>query len=375
MKKRPISAISVAETKQPNWLVSMPSSDVTNVISNFMRTNVGEEMRKQKTKELRAELQKTKPKTNSRGYHYELIDEETIVKYKNRTSVIRVSCNSNLLSQADVATIKVFDYILYKAAERAVLTETDDDSDRKMEFPARDVMELFGYTDRHSIVQAFTKAFRILDSMRLVIGNKEQNNGDDIYIEGGAMPPLFTWCDVEYGKCKVYFNPDIPWRRIMTGFFFLPAFYFRLSQREALFLRHLAYRARMAGEDIGKSKDRSFVVRIDTISDVLQLPNPANTKNPGRDIKDVIDRCLETIETTQKDLKVPDSQWIKFEYVGLTKNNAAKMDDFLNQVKLKVILGSDIAEPYIEIAENKNKHVAAEIKKKRGRPPKNKQPD
>lgn len=141
----------------------------------------------------------------------------------------------------------------------------------------------------------------------------------------------------------------------------LPNFAYSLSNRAFDLLYGIMYLARQNTKQI-KEKGY-FTVSMRAIQERLALPSEIGQREPGKLIRQPIDKAMEEIEENLiNDMTDKGEPKIAFEIIGVADN--ANITEFLDNGKLKVILKDEYATGLIDIANTQKKKIETALKRK-----------
>ena len=101
------------------------------------------------------------------------------------------------------------------------------------------------------------------------------------------------------GICTVYMNSRVNWDFVLSFYTIIPKWAFKLKNNAYTLVRYIFYLARQNTEAI-KEKGY-FTISIRAVCAELNLPDMEETKNPGRDIINVIEDATSEIEQENND--------------------------------------------------------------------------
>lgn len=246
---------------------------------------------------------------------------------------------------------KLFVLALHKADQQGIYNGVL--SNDVVTFPLQELVDIGFYKDVRGARAGFNKGADALTSIK-VKGhvNKTAKTGSSV----DRLEVLFTGAGVEKGQCFIRLNYALDWRFIAQYFTSLPSYYFKLSNRASDLLYYIFYLARQNAREI--SEKGSFNISFRAIQHALLLPSEKQTKNPQRDIKDVIDSVLEEIEEQHR---------ATFNNTDLALlpcfDENAPITDYLDNGYLQVTLKGDHAKPFIEMSDKTAKKIEAAQKR------------
>lgn len=278
------------------------------------------------------------------------VDLSQRVKYTtdNTETTIHLD-NIDLFSKANKPLKKILTYTLIKLS-RTNVTETPS-HDICIRFPLEDLIELGCYSSMHTARQAFNKAKNPLTSIKIegVVRDKK----DMKQITDSGIEVLFTGAHIKNGIVEIYLNKRINWEIFALQYFsILPKSYFALSDNAADTLLNIFMLARKRLNDIGKKE--SFNISFRTLQQILDLPDEAQTKNPGRDIKEAILKALDEVgKMESKDLTIEPHF-----------NPNANITEFLEEGYAEIRLQNEYLEYFADLAHTKKTKIENTQKKR-----------
>lgn len=213
---------------------------------------------------------------------------------------------------------------------------------------------------RHGIYNATPALMGILARGKITRGKRNT-------ITQAKARTLFTAIDIDNNICQVRLNPepDMEWGTICAFYTFIPDFYFELSRRSANLLRYIFFLARQNAKSIKETG--YFTISFQAIHTELALPDVGKTKNPKRDIKDVISDAIEEIEekysrsvqstpeAKRRQPAEPDFSLLPVKDHGQpideTTDYNMPITEYLKKCKLRVSFKNEYAKSFVEMAE------------------------
>ena len=200
------------------------------------------------------------------------------------------------------------------------------------------------------------KAIRAITSIRMSVKRKRKGGGF-------AMSVLFPSMAVNNSILSVKLNEEVNWDPIMSYYTSIPDFAFELSGRAFDLVKTIFDRARQSTKEIKETG--SFPIRYRLIQSDLNLPNENASRNPGRDIKGVINDAIEEIEEKY-------SEYVK-KTVGFQEDPELSLiqevneDDpikkYLDDGRLIVTLKGSYAQRFINVQNRAEQHIKDARKK------------
>ena len=272
------------------------------------------------------------------------------VKYStdNTETTIHLD-NIDLFTKANKPLKKILTYTLVKLSKENVTENLDHDISIK--FPLQDFVDLGCYKTLRTARQAFNQAKNPLTSIKIegVVKDKKDMRA----ITESGIEVLFTGAHIKNGIVDIYLNKRINWDLFALQYFsILPKSYFSLSDNAADTLLNLFLLARKRLNDIGKNK--YFTISFRTLQQILELPEEASTKNPGRDIKEPILNALREISKIEEEDIVIEPVF----------NPNGNIIEFLEQGYAKIYLHNEYLEYFDDLAKTKTKKIENTMKKR-----------
>lgn len=212
-------------------------------------------------------------------------------------------------------------------------------------FPAQELIDRQLYKSPRSAREGFESAMDILTSIK-VQGELWYSKRKSISVY--QLSVLFPTARYEDGQCKIFLNQQIgDWNFIYQAFSILPKYYYELSNKPSELLYYIFFIARQHTEDI--KKRGHFTISFRAVQQALHLPNEKKTKNPKRDILDVINNAIDEIDSAQiKYFGNADLLSIYAEY-----NDSANITEILNEGFLCIYIAGEFAVPFIKLEDKK----------------------
>lgn len=226
-----------------------------------------------------------------------------------------------------------------------------------VKFPLRELVGKGQYSSMDSARLGFYKAGKVFQGFRL----NEYREKNNKFLRGGGATPFPDYY-VEDAFCYLALSPNMNWSPIVPYITVLPDYYFELSGRAADLLQYIFYLARQNTRKI--QQDGFFTISYRAIQSKLNLPDEKSTKNPGRDIKNVIDNTVAEIEDKYSEFSEqhgnPDFA------LELLENDNDPIGKYLDEGKLKVYLKGSYAQRFIEISKKTTKQIEAAKENRNG---------
>ena len=189
------------------------------------------------------------------------------------------------------------------------------------------------------------KGFDALSKMMLSgeIRDRKQNLSQD------EMAVLFINMQIKNNIVTIKLNPYLNLNILAPYFTLLPRYAFSLSTRAFDLLYLIFYLSR---QNIDKIRAQGyFTISMRTIQTRLSLPSEKNTRNPGRLIRDPIEKAIEEIENA--------SQTNELQLTMLGFSDEATVAEFLDSGYLKVELKGTYAKDFIELSKKHSAMIKA----------------
>lgn len=163
--------------------------------------------------------------------------------------------------------------------------------DTKVKFSLKDLVSYGFYSSTHTARAGFERAMDILQSIRVAWStNKKKQMHSAV---------LFTTYHIENSKCTVTVNSELDWSFIVRFYTVLPSCYSRLPLKASILLYTVMYLLRQNIHAVITSQ--AFSIQLSTVMIRLALPDPADTKNPMRDILEPINDAVKQINSAVQD--------------------------------------------------------------------------
>ena len=175
-------------------------------------------------------------------------------------------------------------------------------------------------------------------------------------IEQAELAVLFTYCRIKKNVVTVDLNSRINWEMLTQFYTILPKWAFSLPVKPWDLLYYVFYLARQNLDKI--SKQGYFTISFQAIHSRLVLPEAEYTKNPQRDIKDVIERAITEIEERAH---TPELQFIP------RYNEKDNIKEYLSNGYLEVHFSGAYAAAFLDLYKRNTKRLEQAEKKKEQR--------
>lgn len=246
---------------------------------------------------------------------------------------------------------KLFAFSLVKLNEQA--EQGGQLTRNTIEFSLQELVDRGFYSDIRGSRVGVKKAFEVLTNMKVsgtIAKGKKKN------IEQAELAVLFTYCRIKKNVVTVDLNSRINWEMLTQFYTILPKWAFSLPVKPWDLLYYVFYLAR---QNLGKiSKQGYFTISFQAIHSRLVLPEAEYTKNPQRDIKDVIERAITEIEERAH---TPELQFIP------RYNEKDNIKEYLSNGYLEVHFSGAYAAAFLDLYKRNTKRLEQAEKKKEQR--------
>ena len=248
--------------------------------------------------------------------------------------------NINKIMSSNKGAKKLFILALKKANERALSKGMLISS--SIGFPLQELIARGIYKNIRSARAGFNNSMDILTSLKLKGKLTMKGRGKEVAETG--LEVLFTGANIRKGYCTVYLNDRLNYNLITPFFTILPQYYFELGNRAADLLYYIFYLARQNVEKIGSHG--CFNISFRALQAWLNLPSEINNREPGKTIKEPLEKAVEDIETANRKYngRKPTEE-IGFTMELVCSEDASIME-YLNSGYLKVMLKGDYAKDF-----------------------------
>lgn len=222
---------------------------------------------------------------------------------------------------------------------------------------AKDLMETGVYKNMRDASHGIHNAIHILSHM--MIGSLSSDEANALEKDASLADSLGTHCSIfdqsnpakiRAGMIKVPLNPDFPVNLMIKPYTILPMQIFILPKHACHLLYYIFYLARQNDSEIAEGK--SFKLGLKTIATRLALPLTSKTKNPTRDIKNVIITAMEQINAILK------SEGIALQ---IDEMNIKNTERFLHKNNLLILLSGKYHEYFAQLTASKAMRSKASI--------------
>lgn len=246
---------------------------------------------------------------------------------------------------------KLFAFSLVKLNEQA--EQGGQLTRNTIEFSLQELVDRGFYSNTVNARAGVKKAFEVLTNMKVsgtIAKGKKKN------IEQAELAVLFTYCRVKKNVVTVDLNSRINWEMLTQFYTILPKWAFSLPVKPWDLLYYVFYLARQNLDKI--SKQGYFTISFQAIHSRLVLPEAEYTKNPQRDIKEVIERAITEIEDRAH---TPELQFIP------RYNEKGNIKEFLSEGYLEVHFSGAYAVAFLDLYKRNTKRLEQAEKKKEQR--------
>lgn len=254
-----------------------------------------------------------------------------------------------LLSGDNKTTSKLFALCLVKLNEQAV--RQGKLTNNTIEFSLQELIDLGFCTSIRGARNSVNKAMEIFTKLS-VKGSVSKGKKT---IEQKEIAVLFPYFRIKKNVVTVDLNPRINWEFLTQFYTILPKWAFKLRVKSWDLLYYIFYLARQSLKRI--SEKGYFTLSFKAIHAYLMLPEAGLTKNPQRDIKDVIESAITEIEDIAQ---TSDLQFIP------RYNENDNIKEYLSNGYLEVHFKGVYSEKLLELYKRNTKRIKqAEDKRER----------
>lgn len=246
---------------------------------------------------------------------------------------------------------KLFAFSLVKLNEQA--EQGGQLTRNTIEFSLQELVDRGFYSNTVNARAGVKKVFEVLTNMKVsgtIAKGKKKN------IEQAELAVLFTYCRIKKNVVTVDLNSRINWEMLTQFYTILPKWAFSLPVKPWDLLYYVFYLARQNLDKI--SKQGYFTISFQAIHSRLVLPEAEYTKNPQRDIKDVIERAITEIEERAH---TPELQFIP------RYNEKDNIKEYLSNGYLEVHFSGAYAAAFLDLYKRNAKRLEQAEKKKEQR--------
>ena len=289
------------------------------------------------------------------------IHKFTIDRGKNSHTEILIK-NLNAIMEPNKGEQKALIYILGKINEQAYKPSDGLYKDRITMNLNDFVGEPWNYGSIVAARRYWKKVIIKLLNIGVATATK-RTSGRPLTLEEGAFY-LFPGYTIKNNILTIGLNTMLDWSFILQFYTAIPSYSFGLQNRAFQLLQAISYKAQMEAEQIAQTGH--FYISFKAIHQALYLPEPENIKDTNGKIKGAIEKAIDEISDTDKGkcLKLtPD-----YSHTA-TGDDTAKIEDYLENGRLKVEPCGDYKERFTKFAQLKAGKIkkAAQDKEKRQR--------
>lgn len=328
--------------KVTRCFMNMPSSEVTNLALNVMTAG----------KEQLGELPERKAATTHNGSEL-TIDRQggartiTLSHQDEHFVSIRIDEVEKLIGN-NKGTKKLFAFILYKLGEQA-LNGNKEITRTNITFPLKELSAFGLYkntkTARVGAIDALEIITKLRVSARLYVNKKKKIE------QASAISPFYGY-NISSGQVSVYLAPEFNWEAIATYYTILPSYAFRLKIKAFDLIYYIFYLARQNIRKI--EKDGYFNISMRAIHSRLMLPNIEGNKDPGRTIREPIEKAVEEIEEAAQNSDFT---------ITPHYNEGEGIKSYLDNGYIRIGLKGEYAKDFITLSKKKAKEIETKKKK------------
>ncbi len=221
-------------------------------------------------------------------------NKRRVIATSSKSTVILELDDINKLAGSNKGAKKMLDFILIKVNKQAY--RGDEMVRDYIDFPLKELITAGLYSTPQSARKGYKDAMDIITSMKF---SGEFRKGTQNKISQMAIEVLFPSAYLKNGICTVYMNSRVNWDFVLSFYTIIPKWAFKLKNNAYTLVRYIFYLARQNTEAI-KEKGY-FTISIRAVCAELNLPDMEETKNPGRDIINVIEDAISEIEQENND--------------------------------------------------------------------------
>lgn len=221
-------------------------------------------------------------------------------------------------------------------------------------FPLKELVDYGLYSSLNGARKGFEVGTDALTSIKIK-GTVRKTIKSSATIHALEVP--FTGAKIINNQCFIYLNNRIDWKFLAQYFTKLPKYYFKLSNRASDLLYYIFYLARQHTAEIAERG--YFTIGFQAMHSLLRLPDPKITRNPQRDIKEVIENAITEMETEHSTMY--SNTELSFELVYDEKSS---ISEYIDNGYLKVSLNGTFAEFFVNQNNKKSAMIDREEQKK-----------
>lgn len=245
---------------------------------------------------------KARKESITKGGHRINIKEAPLQVWKERADSYTVGIS--ILNAKGLKSIgKVYTFLLKLASEQCFVEGKMINN--TISTPLRAFVDANIYSDVRNARRAYTKIKDILRGIDVGIKVKAKKGKQNFDFKGSG--PMFAFfSEINKNSIEIKLNTELPWDSIMEYFktyMYLPQQVYSLSLKAFDLAFYISYLARQNGKSI--KEHGGFAVSNRAIQLRLGLPDETKIKNPGRDIREVIDKAVWDILQLFRDTTAP----------------------------------------------------------------------
>jgi len=243
---------------------------------------------------------------------------------------------------------KLFAFSLIKLNEQA--EQGGQLTRNTIEFSLQELVDRGFFSNLSNARRGVKAAFEVLTNMKV---SGSIRKGKKKSVEQAELAVLFPYCRIKKNVVTVDLNNRINWEMFTQFYTILPKWAFSLPSKSWDLLYYVFYLARQNLDKI--SKQGYFTISFQAIHSRLVLPEAEYTKNPQRDIKDVIETAITEIE---KQAHTTDLQFI------LRYNEKDNIKEYLSNGYLEVHFSGAYAAAFLDLHKRNTKRLEQAEKKR-----------
>ena len=235
-------------------------------------------------------------------------------------------------------TKKIFRFIMTKICQTSFIN-----GQLVQSFIEFNLQELVDYGFYRSIDSARNHIFESLDFLLCfnVGGSRTVGKGKNKKVHSWDHGNLFINHSMYNNIVRIDLNPVKDWNFLISQYQVMPFYLYTLSSRAYALCEAVFYYSRVNAKKFIK-KDGELTISNRVIQQYLDLPDISDTKNPGRDIKQAVEKAVDEINACEK-------YTAGFE-LELYSESSWSVADWLSKGYLIVQLGEQYLQIYKNIA-------------------------
>lgn len=324
-----------------NDLLLMPESPSTNVLLQVLGSGGGLGNLTQ-TSGKNASLT-VSGKGDARQITHETDTTKTVIEIPDINKVF----GDGKTAKSNKTAKKIFNLAMLKISEQ--IYSDGKLVDNAVSFPLQDLVDYGLYGSARTARRGFLDGMDALTSLKAK-GEMSTKSGN-VIARTDSLRVLFTGADIINGQCRILVQSDFDWRLMIRYYMPLPPYCFALPNKAYDLLYYIFYIARQRVKDI--EEKGFFIVKNRTIQHRLNLPDEKNTKNPRRDIKDVIEAAITEIEDMHNE--VYENGELKITPMGYEEDDT--IQTYLDKGYLKIEITGGWATSFKEISKAQKKQI------------------